>query len=134
MVDYERDPFKVFVLGVSAIYSPVGFFGFNHYAGGALHSFPRPMGQVFLAWLFVSSTTALCGIMWQRSVRGVLWERAGLYGVAGLFVTYGVWAGSVYGGPAFGFASLLIALGMAAMVRIRQINRRRQRAVDRGPT
>jgi tryptophan-rich sensory protein len=126
--DYERDPFKVFVLAISTVISPIMFVRFDHLAGGTLHTFPSPFGQIFLAWLFLSSGTALYGVIRQRNVSGVLWERTGMYGVAFLFVTYGAWAGVVFGGPAFGFASLLISLGLAAIVRIRQINRRRRKA------
>lgn len=132
MVDVERDPFKVLVLLVSFIISPVMFFRFDKLSGGTLHSFPSPYGRIFLAWLFVSTGVALYGIVRQRSVVGVLWERTGLYGVGGLFLTYGVWAWIKFGGPATGFASLLIALGFAAIVRIRQINRRRKAVSSRG--
>jgi hypothetical protein len=136
--DFERDPFKVGLLGASALSSPVMFWRFDWLSSGTLRSFPAPFGRLFLLWLFVSSVTALYGIVRQRTVRGVLWERAGMYGVGFLFLTYGVWAWVVFGGPATGFASLLIMVGVAAIVRIRQINRRRKdrrrRAVGRGPT
>ena len=127
MNDPERDPFKVFVLAVSAVVSPVMFVRFDQLAGPTLHTFPDPYGRVFLAWLFISAGTALYGVIRQRNVSGVLWERTGMYGVTFLFVTYGVWAAAVFGGPAFGFASLLISLGLAAIVRIRQINKRRRK-------
>jgi hypothetical protein len=127
VVDYERDPFKVFVLAVSVLYSPFAFFRFDTLAGNTLHAFPSPFGRVFLAWLFVSAATALYGVIEQHTVQGVLWERAGMVGVGGLFLIYGSWAYVVYGNPATGFASLLLALGLAAIVRIRQISRRRRR-------
>jgi hypothetical protein len=98
-----------------------------------LHSFPHPYGHVFLAVLFVTSGMSLYGIVWQFSVSGLLWERAGMFGLAPLFLTYGIWAWSAYGATASGFASLLISLGWGAMVRIKQINRRRKpKAVGRG--
>lgn len=127
MVDYERDPFKTLVLAVSVLYSPFAFIRFDALGSGTLHAFPNPFGRVFLAWLFVSSAIALYGVIRQRTVQGVLWERAGLCGVGGLFLIYGSWAYIVFGGRATGFASLLIALGIAAIVRIGQINRRRRR-------
>lgn len=127
MNDYERDPFKVFVLAVSTVISPIMFIRFDHLAGATLHTFPDPYGRIFLVWLFISSVTALYGVIRQQNVTGVLWERTGMYGVAFLFVTYGIWGGAVFGGPAFGFASLLISLGLAAIVRIRQIDRRRKK-------
>lgn len=135
MNDYERDPFKGLVLIFSVAYPPFAFFRFDTLAGGVLHSFPHPFGQVFLAVWFLSSGMALYGVVRQYSIQGVLWERAGLYGVAVLFLTYGVWAWGAFGGIATGFASLLTALGIAAIQRIRQINRRVKKAVKaHGPS
>lgn len=131
--DPERDPFKVGVLAVSVVTTPALFFWFNTLAGVTLHSFPSPFGRVFLGLLFVSASTALCGVVWQDTARGVLWERTGMYGIASLFVTYGLWALGQFGGTATGFGSLLITLGFAAIVRVRQINKRRKVA-RRGPT
>lgn len=134
MNDPERDPFKVYILVVSAGYSVAASVRFDSLTSGALRAFPAPFGRVFLVWLFVLSATALYGIVRQRSVRGIFWERTGMYGIAFLFVTYGAWAWALFGGPATQFASQLIALGVAAMVRVRQINKRRKAAVTRGPT
>jgi hypothetical protein len=132
--DPERDPFKVAVLAASVVTSPVIFVRFDWLAGTVLHSFPPFTARVFLGWLFACSVMSLYGIVRQRTVRGVLWERAGMYGIAALFVTYGTWAFAVVGGPATGFGSLLITLGFAAIVRIRQINSRRRKGVRRGPS
>lgn len=132
--DFERDPFKTLILGMCFLYSPAALIWFNAVGGGTLHSFPRPYGHMFLVVLCVTSGMSLYGIVRQYSVTGLLWERAGLYGLAPLFLTYGVWALGAYGATATGFASLLVSLGWAAMVRIQQINRRTRRAVGRGDT
>ena len=105
MNDPERDPFKVAVLMASAVTSPVIFVRFDWLASSVLHSFPSFTARLFLAWLFVTCVMSLYGIVRQQTVRGVLWERAGMYGIAVLFVTYGSWALVQFGGPATGFGS-----------------------------
>jgi hypothetical protein len=125
--DPERDPFKTLILGMCFCYAPVALIWFNRIAGGTLRSFPHPFGHLFLVGLFFTTGMSLYGVVRQQSVRGVLWERAGMWGLAPLFFTYGLWAVSALGVTASGFASLLIALGLAAIVRVSQINRRQGR-------
>lgn len=105
MNDYERDPYKVMFLVICCLFSLYALVRFNAAAGTTLRSFPKPFGYIFLVVLGSSSGLSLFGIIRNRTVHGILLERAGQIGVGVLFLTYGAWAYSLFGETATGFAS-----------------------------
>lgn len=72
---------------------------------------------------------SLYGVIWQHTVWGVFLERAGQFGLAGLFLVYGAWGFLTFGERATQFATTLLTIAVAAAVRIWQIDRRRRKAV-----
>jgi hypothetical protein len=130
--DYERDPYKLLILGGILLWAIVAVCNFTRFGGTLLSSFPSPFGYVFVVGLIVTAGISLYGIIRQRSVRGVLYERTGQVGVGILFLTYAVWATAQFGARAFGFSVLLFSIGIAAILRVVQIERRRRKAVRRG--
>lgn len=132
MNDYERDPYKFVMLAGMGLLCTLSLVRFNRSASGILQAFPHPWGQVLLIGIITNCSISLYGIVRQRTVRGVLWERAGQIGLAGQMLIYGAWGFLVFGERATGFAGLLLMFAIAAIVRIVQIERRRRRAVSRG--
>jgi hypothetical protein len=133
MNDRERDPYKVMMIAAMFVIGVITSLAYNRVATSTLMSFPAPWGRVFLAAIVANSGMSLYGIALQHTVRGVLWERAGQWGLSVLFLIYGVWGFGLFREKATGFSTLLLALAAAAILRIVQIDRRR-RAVDRGPS
>jgi hypothetical protein len=130
--DYERDPYKTVILSGIAVVSMEMLIRFDHVASGILLGFPYPWGHVLLLGIAVNCLVSLYGIVKQRTVRGVLWERVGQLGLAGHFFIYSVWGFSLFGEKATGFAGILLMLALAAILRVVQIERRRRKAVSRG--
>lgn len=131
MNDYERDPYKVFIM-MDMVFTPtVGLFAYDQLSGTILHQFPKPFGYVLLAGLIFTAGLSLYGIIRNRTVRGMLYERAGQMGLTVLLWTYGVWGFWVAGFKSIQFSLLLIFLGTAALVRVLQIERRRLKLARR---
>jgi hypothetical protein len=130
--DAERDPYKFVVLTGFVVLSAVTLIKFDSQASPILRAFPPPWGQILLLGIVLNGGISLYGITMQRTVRGVLWERAGQIGLAIHFLVYGTWGFIVFREKATGFAGLLITLAIAAILRVVQIEKRRRRAVGRG--
>lgn len=130
MKNYDLDPYKLLVLGTIGFSSLNSLFRFKSSASAIVQAFPHPWGHVMLAGIVMNCVMSLYGVIRQHTVRGVLWERAGQIGLIGLFLAYGVWGFFIFGERATQFASILIALCLAAAVRVWQIERRRRRAVS----
>lgn len=128
MNDYERDPYKTMVTAGFCVVSVAMLARFDHMATGILLAFPRPWGHVLLGGIVIFSAISLYGIVNQRTVRGILWEKVGQFGLAGQYTIYSVWGFSVFGEKATGFAVILLTLAIAAILRVRQIERRKRRA------
>jgi hypothetical protein len=131
MNDYERDPYKLFMMLVFVFTPTVELFAFDQLAGPVLHKFPVPFGHILLGALAFTAGISLYGIVRNRTVRGMLYERAGQMGLTLLLWTYGVWGFWVVGPRSITFSALLIFLGCAAAVRVLQIERRRLKLVPR---
>lgn len=132
MNDVERDPWKFVILGGIALLSLNSLIRFDRSANGILQAFPRPWAHVLLVGIIANCSISLYGVIRQHTVRGVLWERAGQIGLAGELLIYGVWGFFVFGERATSFAGFLLMCSLAAILRIRQIERRRRKAVARG--
>jgi hypothetical protein len=131
MNDYERDPYKLFMMLVFVFAPAAELCAFDTLAGAVLHEFPVPFGHILLGALIFTAGLSLYGIVRNRTVRGMLYERAGQMGLTLLLWTYGVWGFWVVGIKAIGFSGLLIFLGCAALFRVLQIERRRLKLVPR---
>lgn len=131
MNDFERDPYKLLMMIVMVVIPAVELFAFDQLSGTILHQFPVPFGHVLLGALIFTAGMSLYGIIRNRTVRGLLYERAGQMGLTLLLWTYGVWGFTIVGFKSIGFSGLLIFLGIAALVRVLQIERRRLKLVPR---
>jgi hypothetical protein len=131
MNDYERDPYKLFMMIVMVFTPTVELFAFNQLSGTVLHRFPVPFGHVLLVGLIFTAGLSLYGIIRNRTVRGMLYERAGQMGLTLLLWTYGGWGFWVAGFKSIAFSALLIFLGTAALTRVLQIERRRLKLMPR---
>lgn len=131
MNDYERDPYKLFMMLVMVCVPTVELFAFNQLSGTVLHQFPVPFGHLLLGALIFTAGLSLYGIIRNRTVSGLLYERAGQMGLTLLLWTYGVWGFAVAGFKSIAFSTLLIFLGFAALYRLIQIERRRLKLVPR---
>lgn len=131
MNDYERDPYKLFIMTDMVVTPTVGLFSYNQSSGTILHQFPMPFGYVLLAALIFTAGMSLYGIIRNKTIRGMLYERAGQMGLTVLLWTYGVWGFWVAGIKSAQFSLLLIFLGIAALVRVLQIERRRLKLIPR---
>lgn len=124
----DVDIYKTCILAAFASWSVPALFAFDRFSGATLSSFPSPFGYVFVVALLLTSSLSLYGIVYRRTVLGLLWERSGQAGLGLLFMTYGSWAWASFGERAAGFGWLLIFLGVAAILRVIQIEWRRRTA------
>jgi hypothetical protein len=131
MNEYERGPYEVFVMMNMTLAPMLGIFTFDELSGTIIHQFPAPFGRILLGALVFTSGLSLYGIIRFRTVRGMLYERAGQMGLTVLLWTYGVWGFWVAGFKSAQFSLLLIFLGTAALFRVLQIERRRLKLVPR---
>lgn len=134
MNDFERDPFKLWVLSAVCLFGAVATFAFHRIGGATLQAMPPPWGQVFTAGMAISSGITIYGVIRNKTIAGILYERAGLAGMCMFFLTYAVWAFSRFGFTATGFTLIVGALGIASIQRLLQIERRRRKAGRHGPT
>lgn len=134
MNDHERnelDPYKLFMMLVMVFTPIVQLFTFDKLSGSILYQFPVPFGRILLGALIFTAGMSLYGIARNRTVRGMLYERAGQMGLTLLLWTYGTWGFVIFGFKSISFSALLIFLGSAAGYRVLQIERRRLKLVPR---
>lgn len=131
-------PYKVCILAETAVFSALIFFFFDRLTGRTLQSFPAPWGQVFVAGLVLTASLSLYGIIRHRTVRGVLYERAGQIGFGILLLVYAIWTAALFGAPAFTFVGMLLSRGIAAILTVIKIDvlrgKQRRKAANRGPS
>lgn len=128
----DVDVFRAMFLLYCVTFSVRALFAFEASAGQTIRDFPHPFGYAFIVVLLVTSLLSLLGIARRRTWHGVLLERAGQAGVGGLFITYGVWAWSLFGTRSYAFSWLLIFLGLGSILRVVQIEMIRRRGAKRG--
>lgn len=128
----DVDVFRAMFLLYCVTFSARALFAFDVAAGQTIRDFPHPFGYAFIVVLLVTALLSVIGIAGRRTWYGVLLERAGQAGVGGLFITYGVWAWSLFGSRASSFSWLLIFLGLGSILRVVQIELIRRRGAKRG--
>lgn len=116
----HRDPFKIMVLGAAAVYGVVGTLLFDKVATNSIRELPGPLGRIFLAVYGLAALVSLWGIF-HRTRSGKLIERIGLWSVAGFGASFGLLSYFTVGLRGFAFVLLLLAISIAAVVRIWQI-------------
>lgn len=124
-----RNPFQILMIAAFGLYCIAGLIAFDRIATSTLRSFPQPWGMVFLAVAGLACSIALTGTIRSGSVRGVLLERAGLTGLAGVAAAYAVWGLAGNGLRGLAFALMLSAIAIASAWRIAQIEAARRGAV-----
>lgn len=105
------------------LYALAGIFAFEKVATTVLRGFPPPWGRVFLMLAFVTCVVVLVGVATAHTANGVLIERGGLVGLAGVCAAYSIWAFGNTGIRALGFGLLLGALAVSSAWRAVQITR-----------
>jgi len=125
-------PLAVLFLAYCVVWSVRALFAFDKAAGQTIRGYPAPFGHLFLWMLLVTSVLSLAGIVRHDSWYGVLLEQAGQFGVGTLFVTYAVWAWSLFGERATAFGGLLTFLGAGSILRAAQIEWVRRRGAKSG--
>lgn len=116
----HRDPFKVMVLGALALYGVAGTFLFEKVATNSVRQLPPPLGRVFLSIYGLAAIVSLWGIF-HRTRSGKLIERIGLWSVAGFGAAFGLLSYATVGLRGLAFTINLLAISIAALVRIWQI-------------
>lgn len=129
MITSSRNPFETLIVAAFGVYCVVGLIAFNAVATTTLRGYPIPFGHLFLAVGLATCSVALTGIIRAATVRGVLLERAGLTGLAGVGFAYAVWGISGTGVRALAFCLFLAAMSAAAAWRVWQISRARKVAL-----
>ncbi|MFD4196613.1 hypothetical protein [Amycolatopsis thermoflava] len=124
-----RNPFQVMMIAAFGVYCAAGLVAFEHVATSTLRGYPEPWGHVFLGASFIACSIALTGTIRAKTVRGVLLERAGLTGLAGVTLAYAAWALSGNGVRSLAFVVLLGAMGAASAWRVAQISAARKAAL-----
>lgn len=129
MIASTRNPFETLIVAAFGLYCVTGLVAFDSVATTTLRGYPVPFGHVFLAVGLVTCSVALTGIIRAATVKGVLWERAGLTGLAGVGFAYGCWGVGTTGVRALAFCLFLFAMAAAAAWRAVQISRARKVAL-----
>lgn len=126
----EWAPYKWCVLAETVVFGILILVFFDRLTGATLKSFPEPSGRVFVAGLVFTAGLSLYGIIRRRTVRGVLYERAGQLGFGILLIGYAIWALILFGAPAFSFAGLILSRAVAAILTVVKIEVIRRRVVN----
>lgn len=126
MITSTRNPFETLIVAAFGLYSGATLVAFDKVAITTLRAFPSPFGHIFSAIGLVTCSIALTGIIRAATVRGVLWERAGLTGLAGVGFAYACWGISAAGARALAFCLFLLAMAGASTWRAVQISRARK--------
>ena len=121
----DRSPYQVMLTSAFALYSLAGVLVFTSVTspGSVLRTFPEPWARVFLALGLVTCLVVLGGTALRDRARGLLIERAGLFGNGSVCIAYAFWSFGNSGLAALGFGLMLLALGGSAAWRVIQINR-----------
>lgn len=122
MVTSTRNPFEALIVGAFGAYAWAALFFFNQIATATIRAFPVPFGHVFLAAAAVSCVVVMLGFVRAGTATGLLVERAGLIGLAGVTITYAAWGIGASGFRGSAFALQMAAIAVAAFLRSRQIN------------
>lgn len=129
MITSTRNPFETLIVAAFGLYCAVALSMFDKVATTTLRGYPPPFGHVFLAIGLVTCSVALTGIIRAATVRGVLLERAGLTGLAGVGFAYACWGIGTTGVRALAFCLFLLAMAIAAAWRAWQISLARKAAL-----
>lgn len=129
MLTSTRNPFETLIVAAFGLYCGVALVAFDKVATNTLRNYPAPFGHLFLAVGLVTCSVALTGIIRAATVRGVLWERAGLTGLAGVGFAYACWGVGTTGVRALAFCLFLMAMAGASTWRAVQISRARKVAL-----
>lgn len=122
MVTSARNPFEALIVGAFGVYACATLLFFSQLATTTIRAFPIPFGHVFLAAAAGSCAVVLVGFTRAGTATGLLIERAGLIGLAGVTLTYAAWGIGTSGLRGSAFAVQMAAVAAAAFMRARQIN------------
>lgn len=112
-----RHPFEVMILAWCLLSGVNQTINYQRAASSVLHDLPDLFGYALYAGTVVGSAIALIGTFWP-SLTGPLVERAGLWMLSGLWVSFGVLLatagvrGLYFGGFLWGFAAAAIWRGV----------------------
>jgi len=129
MVTSTRNPFEVLLVSAFGIYCAASLIAFDRVATTVLRAFPEPWALVFLAAGLVACSITMSGIIRASTMKGVLYERAGLMALGGITFAYACWAIGNTGIRALAFALMLLAIAMSSVWRSVQISQARKTAM-----
>lgn len=110
-VERKREPFELAALFICWLSGMTGSLWYDTLADDSIRAYPGVGGRVFLALMVVGSGTALIGVF-QRSLTGMRLERAGLWLLVSLCLSFTVWTPFAVGWEGLGmvlFFGLLVA-------------------------
>jgi hypothetical protein len=122
MVTSTRNPFEALIVSSFGFYACMTLALFNQLATATIRAFPVPFGHVFLAAAALSCAVVLVGFARANTATGLLIERAGLIGLAGVTASYAAWGIGTSGLRGSAFAVQMMAVAAASFLRSRQIN------------
>lgn len=128
MVTSTRNPFEVFLVAAFGIYCATSLIAFDKVATTVIRGFPQPWGLVFLGAGLVACSITMTGIIRAATMKGVLYERAGLTMLGGITFAYACWALGSTGIRGLAFALMLLALTGSSVWRSLQISRAKKAA------
>jgi len=123
-----RSPFEVLLVAAFGIYCAASLIAFDKVATTVLRGFPQPWGLVFLGAGLLACSITMTGIIRASTMKGVLYERAGLTVLAGITFAYACWALGNTGIRGLAFALMLLALAASSTWRSVQISRAKKAA------
>lgn len=117
-----KHPHEVWLLGATLFSSLASFVFFEQSASSTARSLPQPWGQILFLGLGLWSLVSLVGVFWRKSLTiGAIIERAGLFCLSIYGITYAIIILGFNGARGITFAALMVGLGIANLVRVRQI-------------
>ena len=120
VIKASRHPHEVLLLIGCLIWGIAGTVAFEQVAVTSVRSLPAPWGLVFYILLTVGAAVPLFGIF-RAGIAGALYERAGLVILAGMCLAFAVAVAFTVFPRGLGFVLLMVALGVANIVRALQI-------------
>lgn len=127
VIQSGRNPFQLSILAACAVYGIAALVAYDTLASNSVKALGPVSGHLFLALLGACALTALTGVI-MHNLTGVFVERAGLIGLSLVCLAFAAISVITMGGPATGFALLMVAISVASVGRLAQIQAGRRRA------
>jgi hypothetical protein len=130
VVRVTRDWFQAFILVATALGSILALVNMSRFASTTVNNLPVVVRYLFVAWLAVSCIITLWGMFrhryysdldhksWDRLVRSLLTERAGLIMLGSLALIYVAMVWVLFGGRALQSSLIWLGIAVASYLRV----------------